>query len=83
LLLAGVECIEARPVTARARLGEAAELLRDCGLAGYEHAARLWLGRLTPGEGGRLIEQGALTWFAAQGVRDAKRFASMLAPGFE
>ena len=82
LLLAGVDNVEGRRTASVKRLARAVNLLQRCQLAGYEHAARFWLGRLTRGSDGAELEQRSIGWFASQGVCAPERFMRMLAPGF-
>jgi tetratricopeptide (TPR) repeat protein len=81
LLMAGVDNLEGRQAACLRRLARAVELLQRCQLAGYEHAARFCLGRLTRGAQGAALEKRSLSWYTSPGVCAPERFIRMLAPG--
>jgi hypothetical protein len=81
LLAAGIAAVrgDREAGAARARAADRRCTAADMGL--YAAAARRGLGALLQGDEGRRWVADADAWLRAQGVRDPRRFAAMLAPG--
>jgi len=83
VLLAGVESMRGRSEEAVVQLRGAITDFTAAGMPMHVAVARLRLGTLIAGdEGARLVAE-ANTWMDSEGVVDPKKFAAMLAPGFD
>jgi eukaryotic-like serine/threonine-protein kinase len=80
LLNAGADCLEGKPQSARERLEGARRDFGKADMHAYEQAAAYCHGELLA-SAGQPLRQGALDYFAREGVVQPLRFIAMLAPG--
>ena len=82
LLRAGARCIVGDGESAAELLAAAARQLDGAGMALYATVARWRLGHLLDGADGYALVTAANEWMRSQRVREPRRLAAVLAPGF-
>jgi hypothetical protein len=67
----------------RDKLLAAEQTSREHDMEGFAQAAAWRRGQILGGDAGATLQRGAEAWMSEQGIRSPRRFATLLAPGFD